>query len=140
MLWALLRLSVRDARSQLRYGRMVVPAPAWAAAVHGARASRPAGPRFWPGRSGPASHVRMVLGRDRVRGRSPKAISPCFKIALALYPALISRNTRHADTPRHSRIAHPGRRTTNGPGTSPGRSADCDFCGSEVHVTATAGR
>jgi len=32
-----------------------------------------------PGRSGPASHVRMVLGRDRVRGRSPKAISPMFQ-------------------------------------------------------------
>jgi len=32
--------------------------------------------QFYRVRPGPASHVRMVLGRDRVRGRSPSAIFP----------------------------------------------------------------
>ena len=130
MLWALLRLSVRDAQSQLRYGRFGGPGRLWgriwAAGVHGARAGRPGRTAVLPGRSGAASHVRMVLGRDRVRGRSPKAISPMIKIALALYPALISRNMHHAGTLRHSRFVRPGRagkgRTARG--RPPGRSAD----------------
>jgi len=43
-----------------------------------------------------------------------------IKIALALYPALISRNMHHADITRHSRITRTGREGTNGPGKTPG--------------------
>src|SRR5689334_20216373 len=72
MLWALLRLSVRDARSQLRYGRLGPPGRARAFVVRGAWG--PAGPQAsgsGPGRSGPASHVRMVPGlRSRARPES----------------------------------------------------------------------
>src|SRR6185312_11862024 len=45
MLWALLRLSVRDARSQLRYGRLRGPGP---------RLARP--PAAAPGPAGPPGH------------------------------------------------------------------------------------
>src|SRR6185437_16091452 len=48
MLWALLRLSVRDARSQLRYGRLGPPGRARALVVRGAGAGRPPGQRFRP--------------------------------------------------------------------------------------------
>src|ERR1700686_637456 len=67
MLGAVLRLWVRDAGRQLRYGRLAGSGrPAAGPGSPGRVAGgRPAG--FRPGHSGPASHVRMVLGRDRVR-------------------------------------------------------------------------
>src|SRR5690349_23210441 len=124
MLWALLRLSVRDARSQLRYGRFGGPGPARLASGPSAFTAPgpagPGGPRFcqvvpvrphtfgwcWDG----------IACEAGVRKRSP----PCFKIALALYPALISRNTRHSHSPRHNRLACPGPEEDERPGEDPG--------------------
>jgi hypothetical protein len=77
-------------------------------------------------RSGP-TRCWMVLGRDRVRGRTPIAISPMNKIALRLYPALIPRNIRHAGTVRHTRNSRPGHRrpdSRTARGKPPGRSGD----------------
>src|SRR6266567_4729053 len=87
MLWALLRLSVRDAETQLRYGRV----PGSARAVR-------------PGHSGPASHVRMVLGRDRVRGRSRSAISPMIQDRMGPIPSTYTE--KHA--PRQHPEEQPG--------------------------------
>jgi len=66
----------------------------------------------------------MVLGRDRVRGRSPIAISPMNKIALRLYPALIPRNMRHLGTVRHNRSSRQGAPTSGQAGIRTGRHPD----------------
>src|SRR6266700_2440649 len=142
MLWAPLRLSVRGAGTQLRYGRLAGPARR----VRGAPGFSGLG--CWGARIAvPAQVVPVrphtfgwcwdgIACEAGVRKRSPA----CFKIALPLYPALIPRNMRHADTPRHSRIARPGREGRTARGRPRAVRLTRLPCGSEVHVTAAAGR
>src|ERR1700691_5257055 len=89
MLWALLRLSVRDARSQLRYRRL--PATARPALGDTTRSGDTAGPETQPG---PASHVRWcwdgMACKAGVRVRS----TPVLKIALGPIPSTYTQ--KHA--------------------------------------------
>ena len=90
------------------------------AGVRGGRAGRPAGPRFWPGRSGPASHVRMVLGRDRVRGRSPKAISPMFQDRIGAIPSAYIQKHTPLPLPATQQARPPRPEEDERPGEDPG--------------------
>src|SRR5690349_2505580 len=106
-------------------GLVVPPAPARIRPVggRGARAGRTGRAAVLPGRSGPALHVRMVLGRDRVRVRRPKAISLMLQDRMSAIPSAYIQ--KHAPlpllAPQQPRLPRPGK--TNGPGKTPGRSA-----------------
>jgi len=73
-----------------------------------------------PGRSGPASHVRMVLGRDRVRGRSPKAISPMFQDRISAIPSGYIQKHTPLPLPATQQARLPRPEEDERPGEDPG--------------------
>ena len=118
MLWALLRLSVRDAGPQLRYRRFHL-----VCRVRGTlRAVLPRSSRSGLTRSDGAGTG------SRARPESECDLPPCLRSHPGLYPALISRNMRHRKHLR--RAGRPGSRENAGarrrPGNADGPGNDAD--------------
>src|SRR5690242_3288165 len=141
MLWALLRLSVRDARSQLRYGRLGDPGLSLACRRPRRRGPGIPAPAVPPRsfRSGPTRSDGAGTG-SRARPESESDL-PHVSRSHERYTQRLYPETRAPPTP-HDTAGSPA--PAGGRRTARGRPRAVRLtrlpCGSEVHVTAAAGR